>query len=336
MGKLWNLFKDRLNQNWYNLKRWLKIKKNDIMRWGMEKLTLMLIPHSEKKVWAIHISNFTLLFIGTVLGIAIVISIISISNKKTIDQKILRLEKQNQIKEEYISKFIDNINQLQNRFASFRSDINRIFSLVAIESKPDKLLSSPDISTEQITNQQDSHLKEIIVSKPREIDELYRIKKEIEIYKIQMQKFVSFVETSKRVLKSIPSIWPVQNGSGRITSKFGFRKDPFTSSRKFHTGVDIAHWPSTPVIASADGVVEFSGYLGGFGRVIKIKHNYGFTTLYAHLLRSYVTEGQRVTKGQVIGAIGNSGRATGYHLHYELRIGLENVDPIPFLSIRLF
>lgn len=325
---------NKFDEWWYSFKRWAKIKKNEIQKWGYEKITLMLVPHSEKRVITIHISNFALLFIFVVLVIVITTSVISVSNRKMTDQKVIRLEKQNQIKEEYINNFISSVNTLKDRFASFRSDVNKIFSLVTLQN----LQNSQDYLSQQSqdTNKPYNSIDEVISQKPKEIDELYRLRKEIEIYKVQMQKFAEFVEESKNVIKYIPSVWPVQDGGGHITSTFGYRRDPFMNAAKFHSGVDIAHWPGTPVVATADGVVSFAGWSGGYGKVIKITHKYGFMSVYGHLMSIYVSEGQYVRKGQVIGAMGMSGRATGYHLHYEVRIGTDIVDPAPYLSIRLF
>ncbi len=322
-----------LNLLWYDFKRWVKIKNSEIQKWGHEKLTVMLVPHSEKRVVTIHISNFALLFILVIISIVVVTSIVAISNRKMTDQKVVRLEKQNEIKDQYINSFINNVNMLKDRFAGFRSDVNRIFSLATLQN------FSENIEYPEVKEKEDSFrssVDDVIYTKPKEIDELYKLRKEVEIYKIQMQKFASFVENSKDVIKYIPSIWPVKDGGGHITSDFGSRRDPFMNSYKFHSGIDIAHWPGTPVIATADGVVSFTGWLGGYGRVVKITHKYGFTTVYGHLMSVYVSEGTYVRKGQVIGNIGMSGRATGYHLHYEVRIGTEFVDPTPYLSIRLF
>ncbi|MGB9620825.1 MAG: M23 family metallopeptidase [Brevinematia bacterium] len=329
------VLKNSLNEWWYSFKRWVKVKKNEIQKWGYERITLMLVPHSEKRVITLHISNFALLFIFIILVIVVVTSIISVSNRKMTDQKVIRLEKQNQIKEQYINSFVNNVNVLKDRFASFRSDVNKIFSLVTMQSFQGDI-KYLDGTPSQSTNTVENSIDNVISQKPKEIDELYMLRKEIEIYKIQMQKFAEFVENSKNVIRYIPSIWPVQDGGGHITSTFGYRRDPIMNIAKFHSGVDIAHWPGTPIIASADGVVSFAGWSGGYGKVIKITHKYGFMTVYAHLMSIYVSEGQFVRKGQVIGAMGMSGRATGYHLHYEVRIGTEIVDPSAYLSIKLF
>lgn len=325
--------KEKLTHLWYNIKRWLKIKKSDIQRWGYEKLTIMLVPHSEKKVLTIHISNFSMLFVIVILSIIVITSIAAVSGRKSADQKLVRLEKENKIKQEYIDTFVDNVNLLKNRFASFRMDVSKIFSYVASQPIDDQINYPQD--KEEKTNKSSS-IDDTIYLKPSEIDDLYKLRKEVELYKIQMQKFAEFIESSKDFINSVPSVWPIKDGGGHITSPFGYRRDPFSNTPKFHSGVDIAYWPGMQVMATADGVVVSAGWQGGYGRVIKIQHKYGFTSIYAHLMSIYVSEGQKVKKGQVIGTIGMSGRATGYHLHYEIRIGTEVVSPMPYLSIRLF
>ncbi|MCX8029074.1 MAG: M23 family metallopeptidase [Brevinematales bacterium] len=332
-----NRFSDRIKENLnallYDFRRWLKIKNSEIQKWGHEKLTIMFVPHSEKRVITIHISNFALLFVSIILSIIVVTSIIAVSNRKMTDQKVIRLEKQNEIKDQYINNFINNANLLKDRFASFRSDVNKIFSLTTLQNVNSEI-KYPEKQEEDKTPI--SSVDDVIYNKPKEIDELYKLRKEIEIYKIQIQKFAKFVENSQNVIKYIPSVWPIKDGSGHITSKFGYRRDPFMNVAKFHSGIDIAHWPGTPVIATADGVVSSAGWSGGYGKVVKISHKYGFVSVYGHLMSIYVSEGQFVRKGQIIGSVGMSGRATGYHLHYEVRIGTELVDPMPYLSIRLF
>ncbi|MDE2788969.1 MAG: DUF5930 domain-containing protein [Paracoccaceae bacterium] len=117
----------------------------------------------------------------------------------------------------------------------------------------------------------------------------------------------------------------------RYSSNYGFRKDPFTGKVTFHDGVDMVARSGTPILATADGVVNFAGWQGGFGRVVKIRHIGGFETVYGHLRRIHVTKGQSVSRGDRIGDMGNSGRSTGTHLHYEVRLRGDAVDPMTFL-----
>lgn len=126
-----------------------------------------------------------------------------------------------------------------------------------------------------------------------------------------------------------PELWPIV---GRITSSFGERMNPFdTGEGEFHTGVDIAGTFGEPVHATADGVVADTGWETGYGRVIILNHANGISTLYAHLSGYAVTPGQQVRCGQVIGYVGLSGRTTGAHLHYEVRIHNTPVNPHKYL-----
>ncbi|MEO9575977.1 MAG: M23 family metallopeptidase [Tateyamaria sp.] len=128
-----------------------------------------------------------------------------------------------------------------------------------------------------------------------------------------------------------PFATPVKS-SFRFTSSFGFRRDPKTGGRRMHNGVDFASSLGTPLYATADGVVTHAGWLGGFGRLVKIQHEFGIETRYAHLSRLNVKVGQRVSRGDRIGDMGASGRVTGVHLHYEVRVGGKAVNPMIYIK----
>ena len=127
---------------------------------------------------------------------------------------------------------------------------------------------------------------------------------------------------------TLPSLWPVD---GRLIGAFGRRNDPFSGEQAFHTGVDISAPIGTPVRATADGVVSTADYVSGYGRLIVIDHG-AAQTYYGHLSRFDVIPGQEVRRGQIIGATGMSGRVSGPHLHYEVRLGGGPVNPYNFLA----
>lgn len=127
----------------------------------------------------------------------------------------------------------------------------------------------------------------------------------------------------------VPSIWPVD---GRLLGGFGSRTDPFSGEGAYHTGVDISAPSGTSVHATADGRVEFSGFANGYGRLVIVSHGGGYETYYAHLSATNVTEGQEIRRGEIVGAVGSTGRSTGPHLHYEVRIGSNPVNPYRFLQ----
>lgn len=118
----------------------------------------------------------------------------------------------------------------------------------------------------------------------------------------------------------------------RFTSGFGYRRDPKTGGRRMHNGSDFAAGHGTDVFATADGVVISAGRSSGYGNLIKIQHEFGIETRYAHLSKIRVKKGQRVSRGQQIGDMGNTGRSTGTHLHYEVRVGDKPVNPMNFIE----
>jgi murein DD-endopeptidase MepM/ murein hydrolase activator NlpD len=127
----------------------------------------------------------------------------------------------------------------------------------------------------------------------------------------------------------LPSEWPV---NGRLMAGYGVRSDPFSGEGAMHTGVDISAPEGTPVHATADGIVVHAGWNGGYGRCVIIEHGNNYQTWYAHLSRLDVLEGQEIRQGETVGAVGTSGRSTGAHLHYEVRVGSTPVNPYRFLA----
>jgi len=118
----------------------------------------------------------------------------------------------------------------------------------------------------------------------------------------------------------------------RFTSKFGPRRDPKTGGRRMHKGVDFAAANGTPLYATADGVVTHAGWSSGYGRLVKIQHEFGIETRYAHMSKLRAKVGQRVSRGDRIGDMGASGRVTGVHLHYEVRVGSKAVNPMIYIK----
>ena len=129
---------------------------------------------------------------------------------------------------------------------------------------------------------------------------------------------------------SAPNLWPVE---GQVTGSFGERIDPFNGEGAFHSGVDIGSSYGHPIVAPADGVVTVTDTMGGYGKTIMIDHGSGISTRYGHLSGFAVTPGQRVQRGDIIGYVGESGRSTGPHLHYEVRINDTPVNPYKYLRM---
>ena len=131
--------------------------------------------------------------------------------------------------------------------------------------------------------------------------------------------------------KDIPNGWPLEKKIGYTTSRYGPRLSPFSDDIQFHEGVDIAAPLGSIIVATADGVVASAGDKEAFGLVVMLRHKYGHRTVYAHNQEILVELGQRVRKGQPIARLGSTGRSTGNHLHYEVRLNGDHVDPWPYV-----
>jgi murein DD-endopeptidase MepM/ murein hydrolase activator NlpD len=129
-------------------------------------------------------------------------------------------------------------------------------------------------------------------------------------------------------ISQAPNVWPVE---GRITGSFGERIDPFNGEGAFHRGVDISTSYGTPIIAPADGDVIFAAPYAGYGKLIELDHGHGFITRFGHMSAFAVTNGQSVHRGDIIGYVGQSGRSTGPHLHYEVWVNNTPVNPYKYL-----
>ncbi|WP_417592457.1 M23 family metallopeptidase [Owenweeksia hongkongensis] len=159
-----------------------------------------------------------------------------------------------------------------------------------------------------------------------------QITKEIYVQSRSFDEIVDMAEDKTKLLAAIPAIQPVANKDlKRMASGFGLRVDPFTKARKMHNGMDFSAQIGTPVYATGDGkVIRADNRASGFGNHIRIDHGYGYTTVYAHLNEYNVRKGQKVKRGEIIGFVGNTGRSRGPHLHYEVWLNDDKLNPVNF------
>jgi murein DD-endopeptidase MepM/ murein hydrolase activator NlpD len=143
-----------------------------------------------------------------------------------------------------------------------------------------------------------------------------------------LRELQEYFDDQRSLLASTPSIWPTR---GWVTSDFGTRLDPYTAERKMHQGLDIASPHGQPVYAPSDGTVVFVGTEGGYGKVLVIDHGYGVKTRFGHLSEIFAHLGDRIRRGEKVAAVGNTGRSTGPHLHYEVRVNGIPENPRKFI-----
>jgi murein DD-endopeptidase MepM/ murein hydrolase activator NlpD len=154
------------------------------------------------------------------------------------------------------------------------------------------------------------------------------VRRQIDLRRESQQEIQGILNDQRSLLAAKPVGWPVK---GWLTSSFGMRRDPFNGRRKMHEGLDIAARTGTPVTATADGIVSSVKTEPGYGKVVIVDHGYGYRTIYGHNSRYYVKVGQRVRRGERIAAVGNTGRSTGSHVHYEIRLNGVPVNPYKYL-----
>lgn len=170
------------------------------------------------------------------------------------------------------------------------------------------------------------HRQELAVRKMQ--DFLDKLSKATRLEEVRQQDLLHAMRNNRTTLSSMPSIWPV---SGFISSSFGGRSSPFGGGGQFHKGLDIGSRVGTPIIAPADGTVILSGFDGAYGNSVEIDHGGGIITKYAHMQRAAVHQDQWVKRGEIIGYVGMTGRTTGPHLHYEVRLNGVPVNPMRYI-----
>lgn len=167
--------------------------------------------------------------------------------------------------------------------------------------------------------------KDLILSVSRQMDLLDR---QIYAQSQSFDKLKQMAAKQQEKLYHIPSILPVKEFT--LASGYGYRLDPVMGSTRFHTGLDFAAAEGTPVIATGDGTVAFSNWRSGYGNCIDIDHGFNYTTRYGHLSKILVADGQKVVRGDTIGEVGNTGKSTGAHLHYEVRFKDDPQNPVNY------
>lgn len=297
---------------------------------GKQKFTIMLIPHSEKKIFNFHISVFSLVFISSLILFVIAAFFVfstkfsGVSNLLTQRSEDLSYTKAN------LELVRDEITDLRKVSQEFEKTLKDTFSSFGFESAEERTnpAAGGDLSSFINFEEQDSGIM-------REVNELRNIQVVLESSQESLQRVKGLLDSHGDLLVDLPTFWPIDRGGGRITNYFGPEMHPFTQQWYLHKGVDIAYRRGKEIVTAANGkVVERKYDAMGFGNYIVIRHAYGFATKYAHLDNVYVDEGDEVTQGQIIGTMGNTGLSTGPHLHFEVRIGSQVVDPERFLSVQ--
>ncbi|NJD68022.1 MAG: hypothetical protein C3F12_00760 [Candidatus Methylomirabilota bacterium] len=299
--------------------------------------TVLVLPDAGSHIRRFHIAKPLLGALAVTAGLFFVTFLFLIYQTVSRTGQILELRQLRTISSEQVD-LLQRFERLQNQMAQLREFDVRLRTAAGLEVKSVEnavfsmggadTVSSRALMTAALV-QQTSPVGSTTKVRADDLGgEIDRLSREMHDRNKSFRGLLGALEAKRSLLASTPTIWPVK---GWLTTGFGERRSPFTGRREIHEGVDIANSLGTPIIAPADGVVTYTGPLGGFGNAVSINHGNKISTFYAHLQQEKVTQGQRVRRGDVIGLVGATGRATGPHLHYEIQVNEVSVDPTKYV-----
>jgi murein DD-endopeptidase MepM/ murein hydrolase activator NlpD len=297
-----------------------------------KRYTIVFVPHSEKKVYNFHITIFALICFGLVLaGGACAVFWYGASSHTG---ERIAFSDNGRLKETQMSldQLRDETARLMREARGFESALSSTLSALGADipafQDADSGKSGDLSSFFSVQETPEGVLQEV--------NDVRRLTSYLSSAVEPIKEIGTLLNSHSALLTEIPSIWPIKGGIGHISMRFGQNENPFTGQYYIHKGIDLSTYRSgDPIVATADGqVVTVDFEAGGFGNYVIIKHKHGFYTRYAHMLSARVKTGQRVQQGEIIGYIGNTGLSTGPHVHYEVHIGSDVVDPFKYLNIR--
>jgi murein DD-endopeptidase MepM/ murein hydrolase activator NlpD len=307
----------------------IKTQYRKFIDFGTQRFTVMLIPHSEKKIFNFHISVFSLFFFG-ILTIGILASFFVLSTRYSgVSNLLTQKDSKLSNTKANLEMVRDEITELRQVSRDFETSMKDTLNSLGFESQQNTGGAAPNGDLASFVN-----LEKRDQGIMREVSDLRQLKNFMEQSQESFSQIKGLLESHGKLLVDLPTFWPIEGSVGRITNYFGPEVHPFTNQWYLHKGIDIAYRRGKEVVSAANGkVVERKYDPKGFGNYIVIRHAYGFATKYGHLDNVYVEEGDVVTQGQKVGTMGNTGWSTGPHLHFEVRIGSQVVDPERFLNV---
>ena len=245
--------------------------------------------------------------------------------------KIVELRRQNIVLVSQVSSMEEKLKRVETRLKELEKFDNDLRMLADLPKLDEDVRNVGVGGSESYTNlaleDLPDPINEQVLAMTEDLDKLGR---QIDLEFASFREIENRLQENRTRIRHTPSIRPVMRGW--LKSKFGYRVDPFLDIMKHHDGIDIAAEKGTPVYAPADGKVVAVGYdRNGYGRYVIIDHGYGIRTLFGHLSLATVKKGQKVKRWEKIGEVGRTGRATGYHLHYEVRVKDRPVDPLTYI-----
>lgn len=293
----------------------------------------MVIPNITGKFRSFSIPSYLLKGIFFTSLILICIAVFLFNQYMDMTENISELKKLRKETREQaieIQKFSQEFKNLEIKMTRLQTLDKKLRIITSLEKPKDKTTL---VGIGGPTGSEFSDLNTVSENQQKEMihlmqEELKQLKTDVSKQELSFLELEGFLRDQKSLLSSTPAIWPTR---GWLTSTFGYRKSPFTGKREMHKAIDIATRLGTPIFATADGVVIKTGMDRYLGKYVEIDHGYGFVTKYAHNSRVLVRVGQKVKRWQRIANVGNTGRSTGSHVHYEVKVNGIPVNPLRYI-----
>jgi len=297
-----------------------------------EYINILIFGHKTSKTRHLKIRKKTFKIILYLSGFALLSATFFFCDYIQVKKKafeVSRLQKETQTQKSQLNFFSSKIEDLEKQISKLKEFDRRIRIIANLEKGQETTPfmgmggPSPSDIRDQLRGEKDE--KGLVRQMKGDIE---RLESEATSREASLAELEALLQTKKDMLAQTPSIWPVL---GWVTSGFGFRTNPFTGLNQMHEGIDISNRAGTVIIAPADGFVSDIGSDVAHGRLLVISHGFGMTTRYSHLNKVLVKVGQKVRRGDRVAEVGTSGKTTGPHLHYEVRLHGIPVNPIRYI-----
>ncbi len=289
-------------------------------------VSIIIVPHNKAKSRNICLSEKTIKIaagIGIFVFLALAVFLVDYFTMNVTRQKYRALSNENAQQKTAIAQYQETVDKLQITIDNYESYAKKLNVMAGLKSE-EILEGEPGIGgpgdSQEIGNTDPSQIVDF--------ENLVDISQKADRITKNLDTLTAFFEDQTLQLASTPTIWPTK---GYMSSPYGWRDDPFTGKRTFHHGIDIATSHGNPIYATADGTViqAVTDKIGG--KTVKLKHMFGYVTIYCHMSKFLVKVGQKVKRGETIGLVGSTGKARGPHVHYEVQLNGKEKNPFYFL-----
>jgi hypothetical protein len=297
-----------------------------------ECYTILIFGHNTSKSRHLKIPRKTVRIITYLLGFAFLSLTFFLCDYVQVKKRgyeLSLLRKETQVQKSQIHFFSSRIETIEKQLSKLKDFDKRIRIIANLDKgqEPSPFMGMGGPSPSDIRDKMTSEKDEDALARQMKAD-LDRLQSETFAQEQSLSELEKELESKKDVLAHTPSIWPV---AGWVTSNFGFRTNPFTGLTQMHEGLDVSNRVGTPIIAPADGIVSNVGNDEAHGRMVVLSHGFGITSRYCHLSKANVKVGQKVRRGDKIAEVGMTGKTTGPHLHYEVRLNGIPANPTRYI-----